>query len=63
MWMPFYMMSDSGQIRSKYGWVHTYCFIWSLIIVYDNYDVCPENARGIIIDPATHNTVAVIMIY
>ena len=32
-------------------------------VVYDSYDVCPENARGIIIDPATHNTVAAIMIY
>ncbi|MBS1780547.1 MAG: lasso peptide biosynthesis B2 protein [Bacteroidetes bacterium] len=26
------MMSDTAQIRSKHGWVHTYCFIWSLII-------------------------------
>lgn len=33
------------------------------VVVYDNYDVCPENARDIIIDPATHNTVAAIMIH
>jgi len=47
----------------KVNEVASVIIVTEISVVYDNYDVCPENARGIIIDPATHNTVAAIMIH